>query len=149
MKIRRPDLFQQLLQILRASASPDAYRLRLPRALLVVLYIVKELSTGRLLRTRQNLQSVAPEVLNVLGTIYVSKVQTWQTFLQNAIKDLSPSLDIDFGVVQPSYQYHGLTLYVYHHPSPCVQYTYLTCRLAADGFPSILSRIRYGHTLLI
>ncbi|OAK94196.1 ARM repeat-containing protein [Phaeosphaeriaceae sp. SRC1lsM3a] len=82
-----PDLFQQLLQILRAAASPDAYRLQLPRALLVVLYIVKELSTGRLLRTRQNLQSVAPEVLNVLGTIYVSKVQTWQTFLQNGGDD--------------------------------------------------------------
>jgi hypothetical protein len=83
----RPDLFQQLLHILRASTDPSAYRLQLPRALLVVLYIVKELSTGRLLRTRQNLQTVAPEVLNVLGTIYVSKVLSWQTFFRNGGDD--------------------------------------------------------------
>ena len=83
----RPDLFQQLLQILRASTGPSAYRLQLPRALLVVLYIVKELSTGRLLRTRQNLQTVAPEILNVLGTIYVSKVQSWQAFFRDGGDD--------------------------------------------------------------
>jgi hypothetical protein len=83
----RPDLFQQLLQILRASTDPNAYRLQLPRALLVVLYIVKELSTGRLLRTRQNLQSVAPEILNVLGTIYVNKVQNWQAFFRDGGDD--------------------------------------------------------------
>jgi hypothetical protein len=84
---RRPDLFQQLLQILRASTDPNAYRLQLPRALLIVLYIVKELSTGRLLRTRQNLQAVAPEILNVLGTIYVSKVQSWQSFFRDGGDD--------------------------------------------------------------
>ncbi|KAL5117145.1 hypothetical protein ACEQ8H_004970 [Pleosporales sp. CAS-2024a] len=82
-----PDLFQQLLQLLRASTDPHAYRLQLPRALLIVLYIVKELSTGRLLRTRQNLQTVAPEILNVLGTIYVSKVQSWQSFFRHGGDD--------------------------------------------------------------
>ena len=83
----RPDLFQQLLQILRASTDPNAYRLQLPRALVVLLYIVKELSTGRLLRTRQSLQSVAPEIFNVLGTIYVNKVQSWQAFFRNGGDD--------------------------------------------------------------
>ncbi|KAH7066090.1 armadillo-type protein [Paraphoma chrysanthemicola] len=82
-----PDLFQQLLQILRASTDPNAYRLQLPRALLVLLYIVKELSTGRLLRTRQNLQAVTPEILNVLGTIYVSKVESWQAFFRDGGDD--------------------------------------------------------------
>jgi hypothetical protein len=48
---------------------------------------VKELSTGRLLRTRQNLQTVAPEILNVLGTIYVSKVQNWQAFFRDGGDD--------------------------------------------------------------
>jgi len=79
----RPELFQQLLHVLRASTDPNAYRLQLPRALLVLLYIVKELSTGRLLRTRQSLQTVAPEIFNVLGTIYVNKVQTWQAFFRD------------------------------------------------------------------
>ncbi|KAF9690716.1 hypothetical protein EKO04_011275 [Ascochyta lentis] len=82
-----PDLFQQLLHILRASTDPNAYRLQLPRALLVLLYIVKELSTGRLLRTRQSLQTVAPEIFNVLGTIYVNKVQTWHSFLRDGGED--------------------------------------------------------------
>lgn len=82
-----PDLFQQLLQILRASTEPSAYRLQLPRALLVLLYIIKELSTGRLQRTRQSLQSVAPEIFNVLGTIYLNKVQTWQSFFREGGED--------------------------------------------------------------
>ncbi|PVH94763.1 ARM repeat-containing protein [Periconia macrospinosa] len=87
-----PQLFQELLQILRASTDPNAFHLQLPRALMVLLYIVKELSTGRLLRTRQNLQAVAPEILNVLGTIYVSKVQTWYTFFRDGGDDEAGAL---------------------------------------------------------
>ncbi|KAF1955056.1 ARM repeat-containing protein [Byssothecium circinans] len=88
-----PDLFHQILQILRASAEPDAFRLQLPRTLLILLYIVKELSTGRLLRTRQNLQAVAPEILNVLGTIYVNKMQTWQSFFRDGGDDEAGALE--------------------------------------------------------
>ncbi|KAF2013980.1 ARM repeat-containing protein [Aaosphaeria arxii CBS 175.79] len=94
-----PDLFQQLLQILRSSTEPGAYRLLLPRALLIILHIVKELSTGRLLRTRQTLQTVAPETFNLLGNIYVNKVQSWQRFFREggddeagAIEDIENSL---------------------------------------------------------
>ncbi|KAL1798924.1 hypothetical protein ACET3X_002961 [Alternaria dauci] len=88
-----PELFQQLLHILRASTDPNAYRLQLPRALLVLLYIVKELSTGRLLRTRQSLQTVAPEIFNVLGAIYVNKVQTWQAFFRDGGDDEGGALE--------------------------------------------------------
>ncbi|EDU43667.1 importin 11 [Pyrenophora tritici-repentis] len=88
-----PGLFQQLLQILRTAADPSAYPLQLPRALLVLLYIVKELSTGRLPRTRQSLQTVAPEIFNVIGTIYVSKVQAWQTFFQHGGDDEGGALE--------------------------------------------------------
>jgi hypothetical protein len=87
LTLTRPDLFQQLLQILRAAADSGAYRLQLPRALLVLLYIIKELSTGRLQRTRQNLQSVAPEIFNVLATIYLNKVQSWQAFFRDGGDD--------------------------------------------------------------
>ncbi|KAF7680702.1 arm repeat-containing protein [Alternaria burnsii] len=88
-----PELFQQLLHILRASTDPNAYPLQLPRALLVLLYIVKELSTGRLLRTRQSLQTVAPEIFNVLGTIYMNKVQTWQAFFRDGGDDEGGALE--------------------------------------------------------
>jgi hypothetical protein len=87
-----PQLFQELLDILRASTDPNVFHLRLPRALMVLLYTVKELSTGRLLRTRQNLQAVAPEILGVLGTIYVSKVQTWYTFFRDGGDDEAGAL---------------------------------------------------------
>lgn len=53
----------------------------------MLLYIVKELSTGRLLRTRQSLQSVAPEIFSVLGTVYVNKVQAWQAFFRDGGDD--------------------------------------------------------------
>jgi hypothetical protein len=88
-----PDLFQQLLQILRTSTQSHAFRLQLPRALLVLLYIIKELTTGRLLRTRQTLQSIAPEILNVLGNIYVSKVQGWQAFFREGGDDEGGALE--------------------------------------------------------
>ncbi|KAL1596656.1 hypothetical protein SLS60_009304 [Paraconiothyrium brasiliense] len=88
-----PNVFQQLIGILRASTEPNAFRLQLPRALLLLLYIVKELSTGRLLRTRQNLQNVAPEVLNVLGNIYVNKVHNWQKFFREGGDDEGGALE--------------------------------------------------------
>jgi len=59
----------------------------------VLLYIVKELSTGRLLRTRQSLQSIAPEIFNVLGTIYLSKVQSWQAFFRDGGDDEGGALE--------------------------------------------------------
>ncbi|KAF2872849.1 armadillo-type protein [Massariosphaeria phaeospora] len=82
-----PDIFQQLIQLLRSCSDPNAYRLHLPRALLVTLYIVKELSTGRLLRTIQNLQGVTPAILHILGAIYVEKVQNWQAFFREGGDD--------------------------------------------------------------
>ena len=89
----RPDLFQQLLQIIRASTDPGAYRLQLPRTLLVLLYIVKELATGRLVRTRQSLQNATPDIFNVLGTIYIDKVKKWQTFFREGGDDEGGALE--------------------------------------------------------
>ena len=54
------------------------------RTLLILLFLVKELAAGRLQRTRASLQTVTPEVFQVLGVIYVSKVQEWLTHLYDA-----------------------------------------------------------------
>jgi hypothetical protein len=89
----RPDLFQQLLHILSSAAQPGAYRLILPRALLILLYIVKDLSTGRLPKTRQSLQTVTPESFTVLGRIYVDKVQSWQSFFHDGGDDEGGALE--------------------------------------------------------
>ena len=78
-----PDVINQVLELLRNSTSPTANRLYLPRTLLILLHIVKDLATGRLIRLRSNLQSISPEVFRVLGQIYMEKVQQWQAWLQN------------------------------------------------------------------
>jgi hypothetical protein len=49
---------------------------------------VKDLATGKLTRTKSNLQSVTPEILKVLGDVYVRHVQVWQNLLsQQPVND--------------------------------------------------------------
>ena len=60
---------------------------------MILLYVVKELSTGRLLRTKASLQSVASEILQTLGGLYISKVRTWQTFIQSGGDDEGGALE--------------------------------------------------------
>ena len=58
-----------------------------------MLYVIKELSTGKLLRTKANLQSVAPEILQALGGVYVTRVNTWRTFFSSAGDDEGRALE--------------------------------------------------------
>ncbi|KAI9762174.1 MAG: hypothetical protein M1835_008068 [Candelina submexicana] len=78
---RRRDVITSILDYLRSSSQPNANPLHLPRTLLILLQVIKELATARLQRTRVSLQSMAPEILHVLGRIYTDKVQTWRTFI--------------------------------------------------------------------
>lgn len=48
----------------------------------MLLQIIKELSTARLQRTRLHLQSIAPELLHVLGSIYAANVDSWNRMVQ-------------------------------------------------------------------
>ena len=64
-----------------SDASPAAYRLS--RSLLLLLYVVKELSTARLQRSRQQLQAAAPSIVAVLFSAYTTRVHNWMMFLQN------------------------------------------------------------------
>ncbi|KAF1351224.1 armadillo-type protein [Delphinella strobiligena] len=84
-----PEAIASVLDALRSSAHPGANPIRLPRTLLILLQITKELATGRLLRTRQSLNAIAPEVVQVLGQIYVQKVQSWQNALSSKSGDLA------------------------------------------------------------
>lgn len=80
-----PDVISTLVDTVRNAQGP----LQLSRALLILLYTTKELSRARLARTKQNLQSVTPELVRVLGSLYVSKSESWQ----NAIAQSSPDAD--------------------------------------------------------
>lgn len=80
----RPDAIASVIDALRASTQPGANPIRLERALLILLYITKELATGRLMRSRQSLQTATPEIVHILGRIYLDKVQTWQAGIAGA-----------------------------------------------------------------
>ncbi|KAL4985564.1 armadillo-type protein [Aspergillus falconensis] len=77
-----PEGIPAVIDSLRSSVQPGANPLQLPRTLIILLQIIKELSTARLQRTRQSLQSIVPEILHVLGGIYVDKVNTWAPALE-------------------------------------------------------------------
>ncbi|KAL8880931.1 MAG: hypothetical protein Q9198_001760, partial [Flavoplaca austrocitrina] len=75
-----PDAVSSIVSNLRQASQPDGNPLRLTRALLILLEVIKELSTARIQRTRTSLQAASLEVLQVLGKIYLDKVQAWMTF---------------------------------------------------------------------
>ncbi|KAL4939846.1 hypothetical protein BDV06DRAFT_197914 [Aspergillus oleicola] len=86
MRLEYPQEWPQgiptIIDLLRSSTQPGANPLQLPRTLVILLQVIKELSTARLQRTRQSLQSIVPEILHVLGSIYVDKVNAWAPLLE-------------------------------------------------------------------
>lgn len=94
LTLSRPDAITSVISFLRSSIQPGANPLQLPRTLLILLQIVKELSTARIQRTRVHLQSVSPEVFQVLGGIYVDKVGQWTGILEHGGADEKALLEI-------------------------------------------------------
>ncbi|KAJ5084640.1 hypothetical protein NUU61_009219 [Penicillium alfredii] len=82
-----PDAISAVISFLRSSTQPGANPLQLPRTLLILLQIIKELSTARIQRTKANLQSVSPEIFHLLGRIYVEKVNGWVVMLEHGGAD--------------------------------------------------------------
>lgn len=78
----RPDAISFIIMSLRSSIQPGANAVQLPRTLLMLLKIIKELSTARIQRTKINLQSVSPEIFQLLGEIYVDKCNQWTSLLE-------------------------------------------------------------------
>ncbi|KAF2458398.1 armadillo-type protein [Lineolata rhizophorae] len=94
-----PDVMTQLISRLRAAAEPTVYHLHLSRALLILLHIIKELSTGKLTRTRASLLSASPELFRVLGRIYLDKTARWQSFFQPPDGSTSSAHDDEGGAL--------------------------------------------------
>jgi len=77
-----PDVISTLAQELRnATEQPNSEEaaLQTSNILLITLQVIKELASGRLQRTRKSLEQLAPELLHVLGNLYVSLVERWKT----------------------------------------------------------------------
>ena len=75
-----------LTEIERAQSDEE-----LSRCLLILLYIIKELATGRLQRNRTNLQSAAPNIFRVVATKYIDHVSEWMDSLTSS-ENMSESL---------------------------------------------------------
>lgn len=88
-----PDAISSLIASLRSSTQPGANPLQLSRTLIIILQIIKELSTARLQRTRANLQSVSPEIFHLLGHIYLEQVNKWASSLEQGVVDEATLLE--------------------------------------------------------
>ncbi|KAI3338284.1 putative importin 11 [Ustulina deusta] len=72
-----PDALDSLIAQLKASRDGEQ---SLAGGLLILLRIVKELGTARLLKSQRALQAVTPELVQVLAEIYDVKTRLWLAF---------------------------------------------------------------------
>ncbi|KAM3067576.1 hypothetical protein ACMFMG_000109 [Clarireedia jacksonii] len=86
-----PDILTNLIQMLRKAN--DSNQLHLRRGLLILLQVVKELSTARLRRSQTSLQSVTPEMVFLLNIIYSQKVSQWLSFFEQNSNDEGGAMD--------------------------------------------------------
>ncbi|KAJ5403372.1 hypothetical protein N7509_003243 [Penicillium cosmopolitanum] len=89
-----PDAMNAIINSLRNGSQPGASPLQLPRTLLILLQVIKELSTARIQRTRTHLASVTPEIFQVVGKIYMDKVNQWAGILEHGGSDEGALLEI-------------------------------------------------------
>lgn len=87
-----PDAITSVLEKLR-SISQLKSPIQLSRTLLILLHIIKELSTAKLQRSRASLQSAAPEITQLVSSLYIDKVNTWISFLKNGGDDEGGALE--------------------------------------------------------
>lgn len=73
-----PEVIPDICQRLRATSQDLNNTLSTSNILLITLQIIKELASGRLIRTKKSLYQVSSELLHALGSLYVSLVGRWQ-----------------------------------------------------------------------
>lgn len=88
-----PDVLESILEQLQPSLESTPNSLRVSRTLLILLYVIKELSAARLQRSRASLQSAAPNIVKVVGNIYVQRVKKWVTCLTTGGDDENGALE--------------------------------------------------------
>ncbi|KAJ5085856.1 hypothetical protein N7532_010627 [Penicillium argentinense] len=80
-----PEAMTDILQAIRRGSDPNVDPIVLPRSLLTLLQVIKELSTARIQRTRTHLQAVTPEIFEVVATVYMEKVTQWPMTIENTL----------------------------------------------------------------
>ena len=72
-----PDIMSKLIALLRRATGESATLLYTGNVLTITLHVIKELATGGLQRTKKSLQSVAPEMLQVLVSLLDHLINAW------------------------------------------------------------------------
>jgi len=88
-----PDAIDSVTESLKTNSQPSGNAIHLSRALLVLLYIIKELSTARMQRSRTKLQSVTPGIVRTLATVYIEHLGNWLSFLKSGGSDEGGALE--------------------------------------------------------
>lgn len=88
----RPDALNLILELLRSAMQPGSNPVQLPRTLLIMLYVTKDLSSARLQKIRKSLLAVAPEVVHLLSNIYIEKVKEGTAILETDGANLDNAL---------------------------------------------------------
>lgn len=86
-----PDVLTNLIRILRTASHSNQLHLR--RGMMVMLQVVKELSTARMKSSQTRLQSVTPEIVSLLSDIYTDKAALWMAFLNGSGEDEGGATD--------------------------------------------------------
>ena len=86
-----PDVFSNITQQIRSAAQDLSRCMYAFNILAITLQIIKELSSGRLQRTRKSLQQVSSELLQALGGLYVDFVERWTNSFDVEIARVSHS----------------------------------------------------------
>ncbi|OLL24970.1 Importin-11, partial [Neolecta irregularis DAH-3] len=83
-----PTVFPQLLDFIRnASKSQDQIsQSRLRNGLLALHQTIKALCSSRLIKARQNLQQIAPELFHFLRDLYTLRTQQWMSNIPQSYK---------------------------------------------------------------
>lgn len=72
--------------------QPGSNPVQLPRTLLIMLYVTKDLSAARLQKIRKCLLAVAPEVVHLLSNIYIEKVKEGTAALEAGSVDFESTI---------------------------------------------------------
>ncbi|CAG8952857.1 hypothetical protein HYFRA_00007571 [Hymenoscyphus fraxineus] len=86
-----PNVLPNLIKVLREAHQTNQLHLR--RGMLILLQVIKELSTARLRTSQTSLQSITPEIVFLLNEIYTQKVAIWTGFLNGNGEDEGGALE--------------------------------------------------------
>ena len=83
----RPDCLPSIIAELKSTWDKFPTSIRLSRLLLILLFVIKELSIARLRGSQKGLQDAASEITRILFRVYASSAETWLAFLRSGGDD--------------------------------------------------------------